>query len=226
MQLFLTNFDTKWDKITIKNREILDQIKKVLRMKIWDHIFVQDGNIRNELEIYDRNSDTIFGNIIQTIKYEWKKDEKWIAIAMSNKREKMELIVQKLSEIWIKNIYFRPSERSVIRTRNEKKIQRINNISREAIEQSRWRYLPHIHFTDSISEIIKWKNIVVFDKSDTSTNWQTEFPKDTIWIIWPEWWLTQKDYEQFWNDIQIISLWDTVLRTETASILAWRLINK
>lgn len=225
MQLFLTNFDIKWDNISIKNREILDQIRKVLRMKIWDHIFVQNENIRHELQIYDRDSDTIFGNIIQTIKYEWEKDKKWIIIAMSNKREKMELIVQKLTEIWIKNIYFRPSERSVIRTRNDKKIQRINNIAREAIEQSWWRYLPNIEFKKNISEIIKWKNIIIFDKSDKNIDWQPEFLQNTIWIIWPEWWLTTNDYENFWKNIQIISLWDTVLRTETASILAWRLIK-
>lgn len=225
MQLFLTNFNTNWDNITIKNTEILNQIRKVLRMKNWDHIFVQEGNIRHELEIYDRDTDTIFGNIIQTIKYEWKKNEKWIAIAMSNKREKMELIVQKLTEIWIKNIYFRPSDRSVIRTRNEKKINRINSISKEALEQSRWRYLPNIEFKKNISEIIKWKNIVVFDKSDENVNWKPEFPQNTIWIIWPEWWLSQKDYQELWQDIEIISLWDTVLRTETASILAWRIIK-
>lgn len=226
MQLFLTNFNTKWNNITIKNTEILNQIRKVLRMKIGDHILVQDENIRHELEIYDRNSDTIFGNIIQTIKYEWKKDEKWIAIAMSNKREKMELIVQKLTEIWIKNIYFRPSERSVIRTRNEKKINRINSISKEALEQSRWRYLPNIEFKKNISDIIKWKNIIIFDKSDESINWKPDFPQNTIWIIWPEGWLSKKDYQEIWQDIKIISLWDTVLRTETASILAWWIINK
>lgn len=225
MQLFLTNFDTKWDNITIKNQTILDQVRKVLRMKIWDHIFVQDENIRHELQIYDRNHDTISGNIIQTIKYEWVKNEKWIAIAMSNKREKMELIIQKLTEIWIKNIYFRPSERSVIKTRNDKKIQRINSIAREAIEQSWWRYLPNIEFKKTISEIIKWKNIVIFDKSNDSIKSKSEFPQNTIWIIWPEWWLTPNDYEKFWNNIQILSLWDTVLRTETASILAWRLIK-
>lgn len=225
MQLFLTSFNTRWDNITIKNTEILNQIRKVLRMKIWEHIFVQDENIRHELQIYDRNSDTIFGNIIQTIKYEWKKNGKWIAIAMSNKREKMELIVQKLTEIWIKNIYFRPSERSVIRTRNDKKIQRINSIAREAIEQSWWRYLPNIEFKKNISEIITWKNIVVFDKSDENINWKADFPQNTIWIIWPEWWLSKKDYQELWQDIEIISLWDTVLRTETASIIAWRIIK-
>ena len=225
MQLFLTNFNTKWDKITIKDTEILNQIRKVLRMKIWDHVFVQDENIRHELEIYDWDSDTIYWNIIQTIKYEYEKDKRWIAIAMSNKREKMELITQKLTEIWIKHIYFWPSERSIIRTRNDKKIQRINSIAREAIEQSWWWYLPDIQFQDKISEIIKWKNIVIFDKSENQITEKLNSLTNTIWIIWPEWWLTAKDYANFWDNIQIISLWDTVLRTETASILAWRLIK-
>jgi 16S rRNA (uracil1498-N3)-methyltransferase len=226
MQLFLTNFDTKWNSITIKNREILDQIRKVLRMKIWDHIFVQQENHRLEIEITEWDSSTLHGNIVNTINYSWSKNEKWIAIAMPNKWDKVELIVQKLTEIWIKNIYFRPSERSIIRTRNDKKIQRINSIAREAIEQSWWWYLPDIQFQDNISEIIKWKNIVVFDKSENQKTEKTDFPTNTIWIIWPEWWLTQKDYTNFWDNIQIVSLWDTILRTETASIIAWRLINK
>ncbi|MBO4516461.1 RNA methyltransferase [bacterium] len=56
---------------------------------------------------------------------------------MSNKRDKIELIVQKLSEIGIKHIYFWPSERSVIKEWNEKKAERLNKIAKEAIEQSR-----------------------------------------------------------------------------------------
>ena len=58
-------------------------------------------------------------------------------IAMPNKREKSELIVQKLTEIGIQNIYFWPSERSVIRQWNEKKAERLDKISHEALEQSR-----------------------------------------------------------------------------------------
>jgi RsmE family RNA methyltransferase len=56
---------------------------------------------------------------------------------MPNKREKAELIVQKLTEIGVKNIYFRVSEHSIIRQRNEKKAERLDKISHEAVEQSR-----------------------------------------------------------------------------------------
>lgn len=227
MQLFITDFETKWTSIKISNKEILDQVRKVLRMKIWDIIFVQKENIRYKVQIDNRDNQNIFWTIIETINWTDNKDTHWLAIAMPNKWDKAELIVQKLSEIWIKKIYFRPSERSIIRERNEKKLDRINKIAKEAIEQSRWRFLPEIRFEKDIANIIEWKNIVVFDKTDSDakksieSNWN-----EILWIVWPEWWLTENDYAKFWNKIKTVSLWDTVLRTETASIIAaWTLQN-
>lgn len=248
MQLFITEFEKKWESIKISNTEILAQIRKVLRMKIWDEFFVQNENIRYKLKITDRDDKNIFWNIIDSIEYSESTDGNWIAIAMSNKRDKMETIVQKLSEIWIKHIYFRPSERSVIKEWNEKKAERLKKIAKEAIEQSRWRFLPEIKFEKDISWIIKWKSIVVFDKCENKIclpllkgdcspakqdrgifkNPNTIFEKQTkiIWIIWPEWWLTDNDYKIFWDKIKTVSLWDTVLRTETASIIAaWVMKN-
>jgi RsmE family RNA methyltransferase len=58
-------------------------------------------------------------------------------IAMPNKREKAELIMQKLTEIGVNNIYFWVSEHSIIRQRNDKKAKRLDKISHEAVEQSR-----------------------------------------------------------------------------------------
>lgn len=227
MQLFITEFEKKWESIKISNTEILSQIRKVLRMKIWDEFFVQNENIRYKLQITDRDDKNIFWNIIDSIEYPQPIDENWIAIAMSNKRDKMETIVQKLSEIGIKHIYFWPSERSVIRERNEKKLERIDKIAKEAIEQSRWRFLPEIKFEKDISKIIEWKKIIIFDKSEnTVEQQQKQIKKQPIfWIIWPEWWLTENDYKIFWDNIKTVSLWDTVLRTETASIIAARIIK-
>jgi 16S rRNA (uracil1498-N3)-methyltransferase len=65
-------------------------------------------------------------------------------IAMPNKREKAELIVQKLSEIGVSEIVFRPAERSVITQWNEKKADRLQKIAKEAVEQSRGVSIPKI----------------------------------------------------------------------------------
>lgn len=234
MQLFITDFEKKWSDIKINNKEIINQVKNVLRMRTWETFFIQKENIRYEIILSDRDDKYIYGKVIKDISFNWKKNDKWIAISMSNKREKIELITQKLSEIWIKKIYFRPSERSIIRERNEKKIERINKIAKEAVEQSRWRFLPEIKFEKDISKAIKWKNLIIFDKKESiSENWNNFFinkkenkiSAETIWIIWPEWWLTENDYKNFWTNYKIISLWETVLRTETASIIAARIIN-
>lgn len=224
MQLFITDFEKKWETIKISDTEILSQIRKVLRMKIWDTFFVENGDTRHKVQISDRDDKNIFWKILESIEHPKQIDEIWIAIAMSNKRDKMETIVQKLSEIWIKNIFFRPSERSIIRERNEKKLDRINKIAKEAIEQSRWRELPKITFEKDISKIIEWKKVIVFDKSehDFKSIWTT---KNALWIIWPEWGLTENDYKKFWEKIKTVSLGDTVLRTETASIIAARYLK-
>lgn len=225
MQLFITDFEKKNNQIIIKNKSILDQIRKVLRMKIWDTIFVQHDNFRHEIKIKNRDKDTIFWDILDTKLFNEQICENWLAIAMSNKRDKMELIVQKLSEIWIKNIYFRPSERSIIRERNEKKLYRLNQIAKEAVEQSRWQYLPEIKFEKEIWKIIsQYKDIIIFDKSENQY-WKNQIKWNILWIIGPEWWLTENDYKKFWKKIKTISLWDTVFRTETASIIAWWLIK-
>ncbi len=224
MQLFITNFEKKWESIKISDIEILSQVRKVLRMKIWDSFFVQNGNARYKLKISNRDDKNIFWKIVESIEHPEQINETWIAIAMSNKRDKMETIVQKLSEIWIKNIFFRPSERSIIRERNEKKLDRLNKIAKEAIEQSRWRQLPKITFEKDISKIIEWKEVIVFDKSESNFKniWTI---KNALWIIWPEWGLTENDYKKFWKKIKTVSLGDTVLRTETASIIAARYLK-
>ena len=225
MQLFITDFEKKWEIIKISDTEIISQIRKVLRMKAWDIFFVQNENKRYKLQISDRDDKNIFWNIIGTTEYSEPIDNICIAAAMSNKRDKMETIVQKLSEIWIKHIYFRSSERSIIRERNDKKLERLYKIAKEAVEQSRWRFLPEIHFEKDISKIIKWKNVVVFDKSECNNSEKIKKDKSILWIIWPEWGLTENDYKKFWEKIKTVSLWDTVLRTETASIIAARYLK-
>ncbi len=228
MQLFITEFTQDWNQITLDNKEILHQTRKVLRMKIWDKFFIQQKNTRHEIEILNREKNTIKGKIINTENNSWdEKSKSWILIAIPNKWSKLELIVQKLSEIWIKNIYLWPSERSIIKEANEKKIDRLNKIAKEAVEQSRWRELPKIEFIKDISKIISDKKIIIFDKQEKKSPLirGIKGDKKIIWIIGPEGWLTKNDYQKFWDNYEIKSLWDTILRTETASIIVGRAIK-
>ncbi len=240
MQLFITDFKVEENNIIIENKEITHQMKKVLRMKAGDLFFVQTPKINNQNEIsryqvkLDKfETNNIFWSITKTeIHTTPTNKETAIAIAMPNKRSKAELITQKLSELWINKIYFRPAERSVIKDSKDKKIDRLIKISQEATEQSRWRTLPTVNFIKEINTITQDSNtkIIIFDKSNSQ---QTEDANpyschthdNILWIIWPEWWLTTKDYQKIGKNYTTQTIGDTILRTETASIIAWRIIK-
>ena len=240
MQLFITDFKLQNNKIIIENENNLHQIKNVLRLKIWDIFFVQNSwwkeIKRYKIEIENFWKTNLTWITLNTEISESSTNRVWMIVAIWNKRDKMELIVQKLSEIWVDQIVLRPSERSVIREVNNKKMERLNLISKEAVEQSRWRKLPEIKFVSDIENIVKNNQIIIFDKEiETLKNgkiekwWSinfsnTDFP--LFWVVWPEGWLTENDYKKFgWNYI-VKNLWLTVLRMETACIVwAWLLKN-
>lgn len=89
-------------------------------------------------------------------------------VAMPNKWDKVELIVQKLTECGLDQIIFWPSERSVIKERSPKKEERLHKIIKEAVEQSRGRKIPELLFTTTPKDIVGNNPLIVFDKQMTN----------------------------------------------------------
>ena len=237
MQLFhidADKFHIKWNQIEIfPVPDLISQLRKVLRIKKWDKICIQynESNATNrfELSILDWTDQKLNWKIVSNQNFSFSEKNISMLIAMPNKREKAELIVQKLTEIGVQNIYFWPSERSVIRQWNEKKAERLDKISREAVEQSRWIMLPEIKFLKSdqeIRDLIGWKNVIIANMNWISiSELKWNFSGDMYWIVGPEWWFSESDLSLF-CDAKIIDLGNNVLRMETASIvLAWLLKN-
>ena len=235
MQLFHIDSDkirVKWNKIEVFSvPELISQLRKVLRIKKWDKICIQYSDngwtTRHELSIQDWTDKDLVGEIISNNNFPFKERNVSMLIAMPNKREKAELITQKLTEIWVQNIFFRTSEHSIIRKRNEKKSERLQKISHEAVEQSRWIQIPEIKFLNEaeLEDFVDWKKVII-----ANINW-TPYKKlnnissnNFCGIIWPEWWFSEKDLKLFKN-ANIVDLWDNVLRMETASIVLARLLR-
>ena len=84
-------------------------------------------------------------------------------IALPNKQEKLELIVQKLSEIGVDEIFLWASERSVLKSLNPNKEQRLLKIIREATEQSWSWVLPKLTLLSDIKPLHENWQFVVFD---------------------------------------------------------------
>jgi 16S rRNA U1498 N3-methylase RsmE len=77
-----------------------------------------------------------------------------------------------------------------------------------------------------------YDRVVVFDREKNKNVSQSKgqnWSRSVLWVVGPEWWLSDKDYEALWdvtNDIDILSLGDSVLRMETAAIVwGWMLVS-
>lgn len=239
MQLFVSNYTKQWSTITISNLELLSQVRKVLRAKIGDIFYIQNPakeaeKIRYEVRIEQWDNKTITGTILSEETHALASQHIKMIVAMPNKWDKAELIVQKLSEIWISEIIFWPSERSIIKVWNPKKEERLNKIIKEAVEQSRWRNIPTITFSSQIDEYIKNTTLIIFDKADTryeelgknQTNLAPSSKSHITGIVGPEGGLTEKDYTIFAAYTpKIVGLGETVLRMETAAIVWGRILQ-
>ena len=225
MQLFITdNYTKKQDQIIINEKRIIDQLRKVLRAKHWYTFYMQNKSwettIRYKLEIIEVKQN-IISQILDIEEKNKTKSNKWVITAILNKFDKMELIVQKLTEIGINKIYFVSMERSVFKDIKDKKLERFFKIALEATEQSWGWDLPEIKVFKQISEINWKKAILNFD----GINYKKSNLKNINFIvIGPEWWLTEKDINNI-NPELSISLWDKILRAETASILWWFILK-
>lgn len=109
MQLFLTDFVHKDMSVIIENSVMLDQLKKVLRVKKGDTVAVQkkvvgDGHSivmqRYIVRVDDWDHQRVYGTVVETIdKPNNLAPSITMYIAMPNKRDKAELIAQKLAEL-------------------------------------------------------------------------------------------------------------------------------
>ncbi len=115
MQLFITDdFDAKWSNI-IYDERVFNQLRKVLRAKKGYQFCIQNNNLRYYItfESFDWGVVNWIVGRIEKIDYQFRNIG--IATAILNKQDKMELICQKLTELWVERIIFFSAERSVVK---------------------------------------------------------------------------------------------------------------
>lgn len=250
MQLFITSFQKSNKNILITEERVIYQCRKVLRYKHGDQFRVQSWEFRVEnqlgverylVKILDFDDRRLECMIEETKQVELKSSpDVSLFVALPNKIEKAELIVQKLAEIGVNQIVFRKAERSVLTDFSVPKIERLQKIILEAVEQSRGVRVPRISVQATLS-IPAGARVHVFDQP-LSPNPKVESPKLwnslvhtstgsvwqlIVWIVGPEGGLSERDYQKFGEDYQVTSLGGTVLRMETAAIVGgWMLKNQ
>ncbi len=231
MQLFITDFYIEKNLLYINEERVVNQIRKVLRWKEWYVFQVQKTNwefvSRIKVSIVEFQKNMIICNVLETIKEKFNFSETWIIVSILNKYDKMNLLVQKLSEIWIPNIYFWKSDRSVINKINDNKYERFWKISLEAVEQSKWWVVPNIKVVANLEDVLSKNSLILLDMDWIDfgkISWSDLNNKKLL--IWPEWWFSNKDIEYLHQFLyKKINIWKNIYRAETAWIIWWWLLK-
>lgn len=214
------------DRIEITDKADINHLKNSFRVKEGEVIRAVDGENEYICKVLVIEKKEIILEIIETKKSEEDEVELIAGISII-KNDKMELVIQKLTEIGIDRIIPLETKRTIVKL-NETK-DKWNVISKEAVKQcQRTKFLK----IDKITKInqIDYKE---FDLVIVPYECEKEFnlknllrkienkPKKVLYIIGPEggFDISEIDYLKNLENVNIVTLGKNILRAETAAIV-------
>lgn len=220
----------KENKIILSNSD-MHHIKNVMRMKENDKV-----EVVYDKKIYLCNLDNNLELHIESVIDEDKElPKEIIAIIGLVKEQKMDLVLQKLTELGVSKIIPVNMERSIVKLdakKEEKKIIRWNTICKEASEQSKRNTIPIvtnvINFKDIINVEVDLKLCCsVSEKDNIISNYISNNNYNSVsFVIGPEGGLTLKEENYLKeNNYNLVSLGSLVFRMETACIYMASILN-
>lgn len=224
------------NKIYIVGEDV-NHISNVLRMKVGDEFQVcnSDTTENYNVEIKSFEKEKIICSIINKMKSEAESDINLKIFQGIPKSDKMELIIQKSTELGIKELIPVDMERCVSKISGKdekKKIDRWQKISEVAAKQSGRDMIPKIHNVIKINDIVKVISdfdmmIVPYEKAERYSFKDAikeikEYDKSNINIgivIGPEGGFEPSEVEQLREaGAKIVTLGKRILRTETVAL--------
>lgn len=136
------------------------------------------------------------------------------------KNDKLELCVQKLTELGVSRIVLYEAQRSVVRLKEDRKMLRLSKIAREAAEQSHRNMIPEICTLNSLKEAASYMGDVNYFCYEAEKNIaEIEKARSITYVIGPEGGFTDVECRCFSDmGFESVSLGKRILRAETAAI--------
>jgi 16S rRNA (uracil1498-N3)-methyltransferase len=221
--------DTKIEKgkLEISEKEIFHQLKDVLRKRVGDRIILFNGTgIEAEAKIKKFLKDKVEVEILKIEKPE-REAKVFVSLFCSIlKKSNFELVVQKATEIGVREIVPILCKNTVKTGLN---LKRLEKIAKEAAEQSKRVTLPKIEKILSFEEAIeKARNFdvkILFDISGKDFSILKRKVKNVAIFIGPEGGWDKSEIELAKEEnFEILNLGKLNLRSETAAIVTSFLI--
>ena len=223
------NIDENNGKILIKDKSDCNHIQNVYRLNVGHELRIIDGEYEYFTEITEISKKEVFVKILE------KKEDSYslnvnIDVAMGIlKNDKMNLAIQKLTEIGVNRIIPLKTERVVVKI-NEKK-EKWDVVVRETLKQCRGIKFTEITPVKRLAEIdySKYDKIIFAYENSGESKSLSEIiekgDKDILYIIGPEGGITQEEVDFLKNSKAMeISLGKRILRAETAAIVVCGII--
>ena len=227
MQRYFANIDK--DFIVHFNKDDEHHILHVMRMKIGDEIEVVDNG-----EVFLSRIDQISPlkvSVIHEISNDVEIKEDITLLFALTKGDKIDLVLQKATELGVKKVALISSERTVVSYDNkdvDKKLLRFEKIMKEASEQSHRVIVPELLGIYNLKNLPKEAysdlNYVAYEKDASKVDEMfegLEKEKSISILIGPEGGFSEQEIDQLTKQGFIrTSLGKRILRAETAAIYA------
>lgn len=240
-KFFVKNEQIENEKIKIINDDI-NHIKNVLRLNIGSEIQIcnsQTGENYNT-EIEKIENDIIECKIKNIIKENVESNVNIHIFQGVPKADKMELIIQKCTELGVQKIIPVDMERTIVKLTPKdeiKKNERWNKIAEVAAKQSGRDKIMHVEnilkFKEITSIINNYDTFIVTYEKELNNKFKNEliklknikFPKIAV-LIGPEGGISEKEIEVLkQNNAKIVTLGKRILRTETVALTVSAIIQ-
>lgn len=212
----------------------VNHIANVLRLKIDDEIQVcnEDNGTNYRTKIIEINKEMVNCNILDEIETNSEASIHINILQGLPKAEKMELIIQKCTELGVNEITPVEMERCIVKLDNKsasKKQERWQKIAEVAAKQSGRNKIPKINSVTNIKNIcnmLENYDIVLVpyenERNTTLKEVLKKLPKNNLRIaiiIGPEGGFEEKEIKTLeQNNCKIVTLGNRILRTETVAI--------
>ena len=226
------NINLENNTCTIEGEDV-KHISKVLRCKIGEELEVCDSDNNEYIcEITNIDKSTVELDILEKVNIKRESDLKIKLYQGLPKGPKMEMILQKLTEVGVDEIILVQTKRSVVKVddkKEDKKIERWERIIYEAAKQSKRGKIPKLRGILSFKEALVDMqnndfNIAPYENERTKSIKQAIKSLDISNIgifVGPEGGFDESEIEAIENiNGQSLSLGPRILRTETASVVA------
>ena len=236
MQQYFLNEELNVNSTYELSKDNSNHIVRIMRKKINDKVYVVFNNeIKYICNIIDNNVDKVLITPYEQVDGSNELPIKITVAIPPLKNDKIEYLIQKITELGVSNIVLFNSERNIAKIKKDKvdsKLNRWNKIIKEAAEQSKRNIIPDITYVDSLGDLIRFSEnydykVVAYEKESVNVDninlkkllTSDLNDKDVIAVFGSEGGLSEQEIDSLIEGkFDVIGLGKRILRAETAPL--------